>query len=237
MKKPLLIVKNMTHEGPGILEEILRKKKLESIIVDLESGDAFPSPKDFSAIIVMGGEDSANDKTEKMKTEIKRIQEAIKLGTPYLGICLGLQTLVKAAGGKVVKNDVREVGFRSPDGLYFSAQLTDDGSNDPLLAGIGMEMPMFHLHGETVELSGGMSLLASGEWCVNQIVLVTPGMYGMQGHLELTDDMFTEWCEKNSWLRECDRAKLATDWAKRKDDLQNTLTTIFGNFLRVAGLI
>lgn len=237
MKKPLLIVKNMTHEGPGLIEEILRKKKLESVIVDLAAGDAFPSPKEFSAIIVMGGEDSANDKTEKMITEIKRIQEAIKLKTPYLGICLGLQTLVKAAGGTVVKNDVREVGFRSPDGLYFSAQLTDEGSNDPLMAGIGMEMPVFHLHGETVELTKDMALLASGEWCVNQIVRVAPGMYGMQGHLELTDDMFTDWCEKNSWLRECDRTKLNADWSKRKDDLQSTLSTITGNFLRVAGLL
>ena len=95
---------------------------------------------------------------------------------------------------------------------------------------------MFHLHGETVERTKGMTLLASGEWCVNQIVRVAPKMYGIQGHLELTDAMFTDWCHKNDWLRECDRRKLQRDWDQQKEALESTLRTLFGNFLTIAEL-
>ena len=95
---------------------------------------------------------------------------------------------------------------------------------------------MFHLHGETVELTPTMALLASGEWCVHQIVRVAPKMYGIQGHLELTDDMLLEWLTKDAWLKECDRSALERDWTERKALLRATLTTLFSNFLRIAGL-
>ncbi|RMF06594.1 type 1 glutamine amidotransferase, partial [Candidatus Woesearchaeota archaeon] len=111
----VLIVKNITREGPGMLEHVLTSHSVPYKIVDLSMGDSFPSPEAYSAVVVLGGPDSANDETPKMKEELKRIRETLDAGIPYLGICLGMQTLTKAAGGKVLKCPVKEIGWRGPD--------------------------------------------------------------------------------------------------------------------------
>ncbi len=237
MPNPVLIIVNESHEGPGLLGHILTENGIPSEVIDLNAGDVIPDVRDYSALIIMGGTDSANDETAKMKNELEKVQEAMDARLPCFGVCLGLQVLVKAAGGTVVKNDVREVGFRDPSGEPFCVDVTEEGKKDPLMAGLPDVLPMFHLHGETVELTKKMALLASGEWCVNQIVRIAPTVYGMQGHLELTDEMFRVWCEENAWLKECHKALLEDHWAERKEEMESTIRTLFGNFLGIAGLL
>ncbi len=237
MPAPVLIIVNESHEGPGLIGEVLKENGVPTDIIDLNAGDAFPSPTDYSAMIVMGGADSANDETAKMKTELSRIREAIEAGIPCFGVCLGLQTLVKAAGGSVRKNAVREVGFRDQDGKFFTAEIAVEGMSDPLMNGLPDVLPMFHLHSETVDLMPEMTLLASGKSCHNQIVRIAPKIYGMQGHLELTDAMFAEWCQKNDWLADRDQADLQQDWTEHKEVLGSTLRSLFGNFLEIAKLL
>jgi len=123
--KKVLLVKNITREGPGLLENLLKEHHIESDVVDLDKGDQFPSPLEYDALFVFGGPDSANDETTKIKKERKIIQEALTANIPYLGICLGLQLLVKVSGGKVVKNHVKEIGFRDPNNDRFSVTLTE----------------------------------------------------------------------------------------------------------------
>ena len=64
-----------------------------------------------------------------MPTEIARIQEAITHNIPYLGVCLGFQTLAKAANGNITRSPRKEVGFRDayPNGALSSVRLTDEG--------------------------------------------------------------------------------------------------------------
>ena len=93
----VLIVKNISREGPGILQNILDTEKISYDLIDLDKGQSFPSPAGYKAVVVLGGPDSANDMTPKMTAELARIVEVIDAGIPYMGICLGLQTLVKMA--------------------------------------------------------------------------------------------------------------------------------------------
>ena len=102
MKPDVLIVKNATLEGPGLLERVLAEHEIMYDLVDLDGGQAFPSPVDYRALIVLGGSDSANDASEKMQAELTQIKLGVEQGIPYLGICLGLEVLIKAAGGTVV---------------------------------------------------------------------------------------------------------------------------------------
>lgn len=177
--KRVLLIKNITREGPGLLKDLLVEHSIEFDLIDLSKGDKFPDPLRYDAVFVFGGPDSANDKTSKMKKELERIQEVLSAGIPYLGICLGLQILVKIAGGKVVKNPVKEIGFRDPENNRFSVtitetvDLTEDGKRDPLFKNLGHTFHVFHLHGETVDLTKHMTLLAVGKFCWNQIVRIT----------------------------------------------------------------
>lgn len=235
MKKEILIVKNVTHEGPGILENVLQEKGIAYKVVDLDQGQQFPSVENYGAVIILGGPDSANDENDKMRNELSRIKEVIAAEVPYLGICLGLQTLVKAAGGRVTKSPLREIGFIDPEGENFTVELTDDGKQDPLFKNLNHTLKVFHLHGETVELTDSMVLLGKGKFCKNQIVRVGKNAYGIQCHFELTAEMFEHWLAIDPDLQQLDQGQLRFNYEKIKSDYHNVGEKLFKSFLTIAG--
>ncbi|MBI2654432.1 type 1 glutamine amidotransferase [Candidatus Woesearchaeota archaeon] len=231
--KKVLIVKNIDREGPGFIEAILKENDIPYDIFDLSKGQIFPDPTDYMSLIVLGGPDSANDSTLKMKNEIRRIREAVNFGLPYLGICLGAQTLVKAMGGEVHKNFIKEIGWRDPEGNYFEMELTDEGKNDQIFKGIKSPMRIFHLHGETVKLGHGMSLLATGKYCKNQVIKVGGSAYGFQGHLELTGSLLDEWILKDPDLKSVNADSLREDFNNIKEEYGRNRKKILTNFLEL----
>src|SRR3989338_10542909 len=190
--KKVLVVQNVSHESPGLIGEVLNDNGINFDIADLSKEEDFPNPANYSAVFVFGGPDSANDDTFKMKKEIARIEELLNNQIPYFGICLGVQTLVKAAGGKVQRSPIKEIGFRDPQGKYFEIELTSEGKQDVLFKGIKSPMKIFHLHGDTVKLNPRARLLATVKYCQNQAVKIGGNAYGLQGHLELTESMLKE---------------------------------------------
>lgn len=232
----LLIVQNISREGPGLLEQVLRDENVAFDLVDLDKGQEMPVLDGYKALVVLGGPESANDKTAKMTDELGRIKEALDAGIPYLGICLGLQTLVKAAGGKVVPGEVKEVGFINPDNDQHTVTVTDKGKTDPLLAGLPETLDVFQLHGETVELTPGMAVLATGKFCKNQIVRVADKAYGIQSHFELTPEMLAVWAEQDPDLIPIGKDKLQADFAAIEQSYTNIGQTLLRNFLRIAEL-
>jgi len=233
----ILIIKNITREGPGIIEEILIESGIKYTVVDLSLGQDIQPLDNYGAVIVLGGPDSANDSNPKMKRELALIREVLNADIPYLGICLGFQTLVHAAGGHVVKSKIKEVGFRDPDGEYFEVELTEDGQHDPLFAGLGLSFNVFHLHGETVNLAENMQLLATGKFCQNQIVRAGSNAYGIQCHFELTPEMFETWIKDDPDLQEIDRDILRSDFEVIKNNYTRTGYQLFRNFLKIAGFL
>ena len=89
-KNRVLIVQNSESEGPGLLELVLKKNRITYKTVDLGRDAEIPNFSDYSAVIVLGGPDSANDRAEKILGELKKTKEAIDAGIPFLGICLGM---------------------------------------------------------------------------------------------------------------------------------------------------
>lgn len=235
MEKEILIVKNTTEEGPGLLEELLIERGIYYHMVDLQKGEPFPAVENYVAVVVLGGPDSANDENQKMAIELQRIREILAARIPYLGICLGLQTLVKAAGGMVIKSPVKEVGFRGPDGEYFTVELSPEGVHDRLFKGLGHSLKVFHLHGETVDLKASMTLLGTGKFCRNQIVKVGDNAYGLQCHFELTEPMFESWISEDPDLLQLDSRALRADLQAIKAAYIQTGRQLFMNFLEIAG--
>jgi len=233
----VLIVKNVTREGPGLLGLLLDQHNIDYTVVDLDKREEFPDPTLFSALIVLGGPDSANDPTPKMTEELVAVRKAIDAGMPYLGICLGLQVLVKAAGGKVVKYPVKEIGFYGPDGDPFAVELTADGQIDPLFAGLAETLRVFHLHGETVELADGMTLLGTGRHCRNQVVRVGPKAYGLQCHFEFTPELLRTCALEDSDHQPIGAETLLQQFGEFEAEYTKIGNQLLTNFLTVAGLI
>ncbi len=233
----VLIVQNITREMPGILAGVLEEENIDYDVVDLDKGEALPSPDEYAAVVVLGGPDSANDDTEKMHNELEWIRGVLAAELPYLGICLGLQTLVKAAGGSVVAGKVKEIGFIDPNGDQYMVELTDAGKTDPLLAGFADSLEVFQLHGETVAVTDDMTVLATGKHCENQIVRVRDRAYGIQSHFEVTPKMLEVWAANDPDLIPIGNDKLQADFQNIEEAYTKTGQTLLRNFLCIAGVI
>ncbi len=232
----VLVIKNITREGSRIIDHILQEDQIEVDHRDLDRGDEFPSPRGYDAVIVLGGPDSANDETEKMQKERRRVKEVLDANIPYLGICLGLQVVVKVAGGKVVKNPVKEIGFIDPEGNPFKVELTEEGKHDPFFQGLPHSLRVFQLHGETVEITPKMKLLATGKFCKNQVVKVAERAYGTQCHFEFTRDIFTRCIDEDPDLQKLNKEELIKEFDAIHNDYMQVGRTIVKNFLKIAGL-
>ena len=233
----VLILKNTSREEPGILEKILQENIVHYQNVDLDKNEKISSAGGFSCLVVMGGPDSANDRSPKIKGEIKFIKNWLISKKPFLGICLGLQLLVKAAGGKVVKNKIKEIGFRDPRGNFFEVEFLKANQKDPLLYKLGKKVKVFHLHGETVVLTKKIQLLGKGKHCQNQIVKAAERAYGLQGHFELTERMLDVWLGEDPDLIKLDADKVRADFKKIREEYERIANQIFTNFLKIAQLI
>ncbi len=78
--------------------------------------------------------------------------QLLEAGKPILGICYGLQDLVRALGGTVVPGETREFG---------KAELVVDAVHSPLLDGLPTHSQAWMSHGDTVtELPAGFHSLA-----------------------------------------------------------------------------
>jgi len=236
-KNEILIIKNITREDTGLLGDIIREYGIKHKVIDLTKGEAIGSAWNYGAVIVLGGPDSANDETEKMKSELSLIRKVLAAGIPYLGICLGMQTMAKAAGGQVVKSPLNEIGFRDKENKNYNVELTDSGRKDPLFDGIEGTFTVFQLHGETVILTEKMKLLAQGKLCRNQIIKTGRNAYGIQCHFELTPEMLEAWIKEDNDLQKLDNEQLKADFQAISKEYSETGRKIFRNFIRIAGFI
>lgn len=240
-----LIVTNILREQPGTILEVLKERGWDSMIVNLDQGEVFPSPKDFDALFVMGGPPSANDTAEQtpwMPDEIAKIKEALTAGIPYYGVCLGFQTLVKAAGGNIIKSPRKEIGFREsyPDGKFFSVKLTEEGKSDPIFKGLPDSLKLFHLHGESVELFPTMqpqaTLLGTADVVPNQFIRIGKNAYASQGHFQVTPELLENWLKVDPDLLALGPEGVEQVW-KDFQEMQETYTKtarqLYNNFLDI----
>jgi GMP synthase-like glutamine amidotransferase len=114
---------------------------------------------------------------------------------------------------------------------------TFDGQKDPLLSGLADTSRVFQLHGETVGMTSSMKILARGRTCENQIVKVQEKVYGIQGHIELSERMFEDWLAADGDLRKMDARDLRRDFAVVRRELEQNSELFFKNFLRISGLL
>jgi GMP synthase-like glutamine amidotransferase len=231
----VLILQNITHEGPGLLLDLLHERSIGFECCDLSKEEMIPDPGSYACVVVLGGPQSANDTTPSMALEIRRVREILDVGIPCLGICLGLQVMVKAAGGSVVSSPTKETGFHEPDGTPYSVTLTPDGRRDPLFKGLPDRVRVFQLHGETIVPAAGMTLLGTGAGCRNQAVRIGRRAWGLQCHFEMTRDMFESWTHVDPDLRRMDRENLLTEFDRIREEYTETGRRLLSNFLESAG--
>jgi GMP synthase-like glutamine amidotransferase len=229
----ILIIKHIDIEGPGTLGDFLKGQGEAFRIVELGAGGRLPAdPKAYKAVVVLGGPMNVDeeDKFPFLRPENVFIQKAIKAETPFLGICLGSQLLAKAAGAKVVRSPVKEIG-------WYHIQLTAEGKKDPLFDGFRENDPIYHWHGDMFHIPSNGQLLAQAQGCPHQAIKVGRKAYGLQFHVEVTDKSIKEWCDEYSASDlpgRADHAKsMMDDYWKLKTAFDAQAQRLYQNFLGI----
>jgi GMP synthase-like glutamine amidotransferase len=91
----VLILKNITSEGPGSIEDFLRKEKITYTIVELGSGETPPTLEKFNTLVILGGPMGVYEmeKYPHLLAGSRIIREALNRDMNVLGICLGSQMI------------------------------------------------------------------------------------------------------------------------------------------------
>ncbi len=186
----VLIIKHIANEGPGLIEHRLVQQGIPYQMLDLETGARLPKLNGLSHLILLGGPMNVyeEDRYPFLRDEDLFIKEAIQRGKAILGICLGAQLIAKALGAKVFKAPMREIG-------WYEVSLTKIGSQDPLFSGLPKTFPVFQWHEDTFEIPNGAKLIVTSSPISHQAFRYGERVYGLQFHLEVTEQMIREWME------------------------------------------
>ncbi len=116
----------------------------ETVVVNVEAGQAPPSPEGFAGTIVSGSAAFVTDRAEWSERTADWLRAAAHDDMPVFGICYGHQLLAHALGGQVDYNPAgRESGT-------IELELHPPAFEDPLFAGLPERFPAHATHLQTV---------------------------------------------------------------------------------------
>ncbi len=178
-----LIIQHVEPEGPYAIGDAL---DAAGVAVDLRrvfAGDALPAGvSDADGLVIMGGPMSAtsDEGFPTRRAEIDLVGDALRLGMPTLGVCLGAQVLALAAGGSVFSGEHgQEIGWGA-------VELSQEAGDDPLLNGLPSTLTVMHWHGDTYQAPPGAVSLASSAQYPAQAFRIGLA-WGFQFHVEVDE--------------------------------------------------
>ena len=115
---------------------------------------------------------------------------------------------------------------------------TDAARDDPVFSGLAWPRPTLQWHSDTFELPAGATLLATSPAYPHQAFRVGERAYGVQFHLEVTDEMADEWARVPEYAVAADRAlgpggleRLLDDFRASADEMRADARTLFSRWI------
>jgi GMP synthase (glutamine-hydrolysing) len=190
MARPkILVFQHVPYEPLGTLDPLLKEAGFRIRYVNFgRDPHQRPSLDKYEALIVLGGPMNAHqiDTYPNLGTEVDVIREAVDAGMSVLGICLGAQLLAKALGGRVSRNDEREIG-------WYDLELTEAGLSDPVISTFASTQTVFQWHEDGISLPDGVEHLAASPASRVQAFRYGEHAYGFQFHLEVDASLVERW--------------------------------------------
>ena len=232
----VVVLQHIACEPPGEYEAVLHERGATLHRVELDEGEPLPALTGFDAIVAMGGPMSVNDDAELpwLTAEKAAIGEAVRAGVPYFGACLGVQLLAASLGASVYAGPEPEVGV-------LPVTLTAEGQSDPVFAGLPAEFLTLQWHGDTFDVPEGGVLLASSPAFPNQGFRVGRTAYGVQFHVEVTEQMAREWAQVPAYAEYADRVlgaggidRLMADFDAARERMLDVGRRMFERWVEIA---
>jgi GMP synthase (glutamine-hydrolysing) len=224
----VLIVKNISGEGPGTIEDHLRRKLIPYSLIDLSIGDVVPQIDAFTHLVILGGPMAVYEMHEfpYLVGEAELIHAAISANKHIMGVCLGAQMLAHVLGARVYPAPCKEIG-------WYEVTLSEEGMSDPLLSSLALSdrpvAQVFQWHGDTFDLPEGSLRLSSSDLCANQAFRYGDRVYGLQFHIEVTPAIVRDWLVHEQGI---DHASVSLDSERLFDSYLQRATKFYGLFFK-----
>ena len=233
----LLVLQHIAIEHPGSFRDFMRADGVNWDAVELDKGESIPSLDGYDAMIVMGGPMDIWEEKEHpwLIPEKKAIRAAVlERQMPYLGFCLGHQLLAVALDGEAGLMETPEVGI-------LDVHLEPEGHADPLFKNMPTISPTLQWHSvEVQKLPSDSVALASSPACNIQAFRTGRHAYGLQYHMEMTEDTVPEWGCVPAYqhaLRKTLGADALTTMesqvAERLSEFNQNAQTLYNNFMTI----
>lgn len=227
----VLTIQNIECEHLGVLKGLFEQDGF-SIDTFIAGKEKLPeSLEGYSALIVLGGPNSANDPHGYLREEERLILKAVNSNMPMLGICLGSQLLAKAVNGRVYKGSVKEIG-------WYTVNITEHGLRT-IFRGLDDRLLVFQWHGETYDLPDDANIfrLAYSSNYSNQAFIAKSTAIGLQFHVEVDERMIQEWLEEYSYELDSSMKDAILSGVKHKQSmLEHTARVVYRNFTNLISL-
>ena len=228
-----LVLQHINIEHPGIFLKFMKEDNIKIDTVELDENEKIPNLDTYDAMIVMGGpmDTWQEDSFPWLKPEKEAIHKFVCINKkPYLGLCLGAQLLSEAAGGKVRKMKMPEIGV-------LEVSVIDSKS---LFKGLEKNLKVLQWHSyEAHDLPKNASLLASSPACKAQAFSLE-NAFGLQFHVEQTNETVPQWACVPEYKSALEKTLGSNALEKFKKDVENNLYTfnnsakiIYNNFKKV----
>jgi len=171
---------------------------LEVRTVEPLAGCVLPDHAAVLGAVVMGGPMNVDEaeRYPQLAEERAWLAEAVDLGMPVLGICLGAQLLARAIGAAVRPGDGAEIGF---------APVRVADPDDPVLGCLAPRTPVLHWHGDVFDLPAGTQPLASSEQTPLQ-AFRRGNAWGILFHPEADAALVDAWLNEPTMLADAEAA-------------------------------
>lgn len=172
-------IQHVPFEGLGCIAEYFESHGHAMSATHIYRGEPLPALDAIDWLVIMGGPMGVHDEAEYpwLADEKRYLDAAIASGKRVLGICLGAQLIADVMGGRVSRNEHREIG-------WFPIVRCADLDDTVLAPVIPAEIDAFHWHSDTFEIPAGAQPVATSEACANQGFIADDRVVAYQFHLE-----------------------------------------------------
>lgn len=194
---PVLVVEHVPWEGPHRIANALAD--LPVLRAEPLRGGTLPRPEGVSGAVLMGGPMSVNDtdRFPALADEARWLADALALGVPILGVCLGAQLLARALGAGVRPAATKELGWGPVEVL---------AADDPVLGPLSPRAPVLHWHGEVFDMPPGATALARSKATEVQAFRAGESAWGVLFHAEADARLVERWLAEPSMAAEAEEA-------------------------------
>jgi GMP synthase-like glutamine amidotransferase len=176
--------------GPSLFAEVAESRGDRIVEVRLHRGELPPGPPaDYGAVLAMGGKAHPHEEDAYpwLRDEVAYLERVLAAGVPTLGVCLGAQLLVRAAGGRVEASPEPEIG-------WFPVELTDEAGDDAVFGELPRRFSTFQWHEYSAGVPpGGVELARSPGG--PQAYRLGTSVWGVQFHPEVRHEQLVSWIE------------------------------------------